>query len=202
MPAVTPGTTSKATPASRSASASSPPRPKTNGSPPLRRTTLRPARARSTIARSISLLLHRDVAGRLADVDQLGVVAGAVERARRDQPVVEDRVGGGDQLERARGHQARVAGAGADQVDDAGGARSRRPSPRPAAQDLAGARGDHPLGQRLAERDRLLGVAARRRRGRTRCRRAARRSRATAELVRRRAGRRRRPACRSWRRAR
>ena len=38
-PAVTPGTTSNGMPAARSASASSPPRPNTNGSPPLRRTT-------------------------------------------------------------------------------------------------------------------------------------------------------------------
>ena len=41
----TPGTISKATPACVSASASSPPRPKTNGSPPLSRTTRRPRRA-------------------------------------------------------------------------------------------------------------------------------------------------------------
>ena len=50
----TPGTTSKAMPASVKVSASSPPRPKTNGSPPLRRTTLRPSRARSTIRASVS----------------------------------------------------------------------------------------------------------------------------------------------------
>ena len=41
---LTPGTTSTSTPARRSASASSPPRPKTNGSPPFRRTTRRPDR--------------------------------------------------------------------------------------------------------------------------------------------------------------
>jgi hypothetical protein len=45
---VTPGTTSNGTPASASASISSPPRPNTNGSPPLRRTTVRPARACAT----------------------------------------------------------------------------------------------------------------------------------------------------------
>jgi hypothetical protein len=43
---VTPGTISNGILALESASASSPPRPNTNGSPPLRRTTLRPARAR------------------------------------------------------------------------------------------------------------------------------------------------------------
>ena len=53
-PAVTPGTSSNSTADARSVSASSPPRPKTNGSPPLSRTTLRPARARSIISASIS----------------------------------------------------------------------------------------------------------------------------------------------------
>ena len=43
-----PGTTSNGTPAAASASASSPPRPNTNGSPPLRRTTVSPAAPRST----------------------------------------------------------------------------------------------------------------------------------------------------------
>ncbi len=46
----TPGTTSKATPAARSASASSPPRPSTNGSPALSRTTRRPRRAARIIS--------------------------------------------------------------------------------------------------------------------------------------------------------
>ncbi len=45
MAALTPGTTSTATPARAHASISSPPRPKTKGSPPLRRTTSLPRRA-------------------------------------------------------------------------------------------------------------------------------------------------------------
>ena len=45
---VTPGTTSKGTPADASASASSAPRANTNGSPPFRRTTQRPRRPCST----------------------------------------------------------------------------------------------------------------------------------------------------------
>ena len=45
---VTPGTTSKGTPAARRASASSPPRPNTKGSPPLSRTTRFPSRPFST----------------------------------------------------------------------------------------------------------------------------------------------------------
>ena len=44
---VTPGTTSVSTPAARSAEASSPPRPNTNGSPPLSRTTCSKRRPRS-----------------------------------------------------------------------------------------------------------------------------------------------------------
>ena len=64
------------------------------------------------------LLRHRGHAGLLADVDQLGVSRAPVERARRDQAVVEDRVGDGDQLQRSRRHQPRVAGPGPDQVDD------------------------------------------------------------------------------------
>ena len=48
---VMPGTTSNGTPAAASASASSPPRPKTNGSPPFRRTTVAPARPARRAAR-------------------------------------------------------------------------------------------------------------------------------------------------------
>jgi hypothetical protein len=44
----TPGTTATSTPASRSASASSPPREATNGSPLFNRTTSRPARPNAT----------------------------------------------------------------------------------------------------------------------------------------------------------
>src|SRR5690606_22095273 len=54
MPLVTPGTTSNGTPAASSASASSPPRPKTNGSPPFSRQTLLPAWPRATRIRLIS----------------------------------------------------------------------------------------------------------------------------------------------------
>ena len=83
------------------------------------------ARARGLDQPLADLLLRdRGHARLLADVDELGVLAGAVERAGRDQAVVEDRVGAGDQLQRARRHQPRVAGPGADQVDDSRRARS------------------------------------------------------------------------------
>ena len=78
------------------------------------------------------LLRHRGHAGRLADVDQLGVLARPVERPRRDQPVVVDRVGRADQLQRARRHQPRIAGPGADEVDESGRALTplRLPAPQ------------------------------------------------------------------------
>ena len=56
------------------------------------------------------------------------------------------------------GHQPRVAGPGADQVDDAR-ARALTPSASARSRISRGAGGEHPLGQRLAERRRLLGVA-------------------------------------------
>ena len=58
--------------------------------------------------------------GLLADVDQLRVGAGRGERARGNQAVMDDHVGGCDQLQRAHRHQARVAGTRADQVGDPG----------------------------------------------------------------------------------
>src|SRR5688572_7913242 len=56
----------------------------------------------------------------LADVDQLGVLADARERRAADETVVEDHVGARDQLKPADRHQAGIAGARSDQVDDPG----------------------------------------------------------------------------------
>jgi hypothetical protein len=56
----------------------------------------------------------------LTDVAQLGLGAGTVERPSRDEPVVEDGVGRGDELERATGHEPGIPGSRADQVDLAG----------------------------------------------------------------------------------
>ena len=53
----------------------------------------------------------------LADVDELGVRARAVQSGRRDQSVVEDDVGPGNQLRGPHRHEPRIAGARADQVD-------------------------------------------------------------------------------------
>src|SRR5215467_4241498 len=89
---VTPGTISKAMPASAKASASSPPRPKMNGSPPLSRTTVRPRRARSM---SMADFLLRVGVARflLSDVNALGVGRGKIEQGRIREVVVEYGVG-------------------------------------------------------------------------------------------------------------
>ena len=55
----------------------------------------------------------------LADVAQVRVGAGAVQRPGGDQPVVEHHVGASDQLQGAPGHQPGVARAGPDEVHDA-----------------------------------------------------------------------------------
>ncbi len=52
----------------------------------------------------------------LAGVDQLGIRPGALERLWRDQAIVDDHVGLGDQLERPPGEQSGIAGSGADEV--------------------------------------------------------------------------------------
>ena len=119
MPAVTPGTTSNASPAARSACASSPPRPKTNGSPPFRRTTERPARACSTSRRVVSSWGTCSPPPTLPTSTSSASRAHAGQRLGRDEPVVQDHVGAGQQLERARREQPGVAGPGADEVGDA-----------------------------------------------------------------------------------
>ena len=66
------------------------------------------------------ILGHARCAGLLAHVEQLGFGSGERQGAAWDQAVVNDHVGGDDQLERPRRHQPRVPGARADQVDDPG----------------------------------------------------------------------------------
>ena len=101
---LTPGTTSNGMPAARSASASSPPRPNTNGSPPFRRTTRLPRRAARIMSAVDRLLAHRGPAGALADREALRARR-ELERLRRDERVVEDEVG----LAPARARRARSA---------------------------------------------------------------------------------------------
>ena len=120
--------------------------------------------------------------------------AGAVERLARDQAVVEDDVGGGDQLERARGQQPGIAGARADEVDG-----PRRHLASPGASSVAGAR--RRACARPRSRPERLGVVALARRSRTHAEPSGSPTNA-ARARRRRPRRARRPACGSSRRAR
>ena len=81
MAELIPGTTSKGSPAAVSASASSPPRPNTNGSPPFNRTTLRPRRAARIRSRLMNSWL---TAGRPARLPtKIRCAAGASSSASR-----------------------------------------------------------------------------------------------------------------------
>ena len=82
----TPGTTSNGTPASASACASSPPRPKTNGSPPFRRTVSSPSRPSSTSS-SLS-----DSWSSACARDQQRVVRRLGDELRCDERVVDERL--------------------------------------------------------------------------------------------------------------
>ena len=67
--------------------------------------------------RAVDLLLrHGRLAGTLPHVPQLRVGPRPLEHTRRHKTVVQDRVGLGDQVERAPGDQAGIAGTCADQV--------------------------------------------------------------------------------------
>ena len=97
---VTPGTTSNGMPASASASASSPPRPKMNGSPPFSRTTLEPA-PRALDHHFADFFLRASVLGfLLADVNQFGVRGREAQQRFIGQMIVQHDIG---VLENARG---------------------------------------------------------------------------------------------------
>ena len=104
----TPGTTRTATPAARSARASSPPREATNGSPLLSRTTARRSRPSSTSSALTSSWGSASPAGRETD-------AAALRPRRRERDdrvgrraVVDDDVGAGERVDAPR----RVSSAG------------------------------------------------------------------------------------------
>ena len=120
---VMPGTTSKGTPASMSASASSPPRPNTNGSPPLSRTTTATGATVLDQRRVDAVLVHRDPARRLPDVDPLGGGGREVEERGVGEPVVDDDVGPPEQFGPAHRDQPGVPRPGTDEID------RHRPSP-------------------------------------------------------------------------
>ena len=112
---VSPGITVTGTPASRQASTSSKPRPKTKLSPPLNRTTRLPASARSTMSRLISSCGGEAAARQLGDVDQLDVGGQLAEQLARRQPVGDDDVGLHQRLAPGDRDQLGVARAAADQ---------------------------------------------------------------------------------------
>ncbi len=155
------------------------------------------------------LLRQRRRARLLADVAELGVGPRALERALRDEAVVEDRVRRGDQLERPARHQARVAGTRAHQVDDAAHAENatcagwsaRSGDALRLGQQLARAGREHPRSDGVAEsgrlraQRRLLPVA-----DPAAIRPAGRRRRHGAQFVRHPLSRGRRPACGTLRR--
>ena len=79
----------------------------------------RPSRPSKLDQRAADLILpDRRLTGTLADVAEVRVGPRIIERTGRDQAVVQDHVGLGDQIERTARDQAGVAGPGADQVDD------------------------------------------------------------------------------------
>ena len=104
---------------------------------------------------------------------------------RRDQPVVVDRVGRGDQLQRSRRHQARIARAGADEVDDPG-AGAHAISSATGRRGCSSAHAARRAGRWRQRRQRSRACRSarssrpRRCRGPTRCRRAGRRRRPVA----------------------
>ena len=75
-----PGTTSKGTPARARASASSPPRPNTNGSPPFSRTTRSPRHASRMSSRSVALCGELPAASPLPTSTRRALAASAKTR--------------------------------------------------------------------------------------------------------------------------
>ena len=116
--ALTPGITRTGTPARRSASTSSPPRPKRNGSPPFSRTTRSPARAAAVIASLMSAWVADRRPERRHRQDECG--AAQPQHLRSDEGVVEDDVGVREDRSRTHGEEIRVArsGSGEDDLPD------------------------------------------------------------------------------------
>ena len=116
-PLDTPGMIRKKMPASASAKASSPPRPKMNGSPPFE-----PQHA-PTRSRQIDQpirdggLRHGGAAAALAGVHEHRLGTGEGENAPVDQRVVDDDIGARERVQGVECQQTRIARAGADEPD-------------------------------------------------------------------------------------
>jgi hypothetical protein len=105
--------TSNGIPARTRASASSPPRPKTNGSPPFSDAAPASVQNQHVVDLLLGQRAARDLHARRLR-DELG----------RDEPVVDEHLGGAHAVEPADGDQAGIAGASADQGDTHPSARS------------------------------------------------------------------------------
>ena len=115
-----PGTTSYGMPAARSASSSSPPRPKMNGSPPFRRTTRRPGAGvlDHAVRECWSCDTECPPAG-LADADPRRVAARERKHLVRNQAIVQDHVGVLQRAQRVQRQEPGIARSGTDQHDGA-----------------------------------------------------------------------------------
>ncbi len=111
----TPGITSTGSPAARTASTSSPPRPKMNGSPPFSRTTIAPVFTCATISALIASCDSVCRARLLGDRDALRRGGRDIEHARVDQPVMDQDIGSLQCRDRANGQQPGVARAGTNE---------------------------------------------------------------------------------------
>ena len=106
-------------PASRRASASSPPRPKDERVAALQATHAQ-TRGNQLHEAAVDLVLrHGVVTGALAHVDERGVAARELQYRRRDQRVVHDDVGFAQQARAAQRDELGFARTGADQPGDA-----------------------------------------------------------------------------------
>ena len=105
-------------PAAASASASSPPRPKTNGSPPFRRTTRQAAPRALEQQLGDDRLLDPLAAAVLADQDALRLRRRVVEQPRAGQVVVDHDVGARQAAHAVERDQPRRARPRADQIHD------------------------------------------------------------------------------------
>ena len=106
-------------PSRASASASSPPRPKTYGSPPFSRSTRRPALASAISSAVISSCGIDGCPPRFPDEEQLGLF-GDGDHCRVDQRVVDQRIGLAERRQHVERQAAGVARTGAGQPDMAG----------------------------------------------------------------------------------
>ena len=106
-------------PASARASASSPPRPKTQGSPPFSRSALAVARERDQSGRDVGLT-RRWAAAALPGVIERRPRTRQRQDARVDERVIDDGVGLFQRMQRQHRQQAGVARPGADQPDASG----------------------------------------------------------------------------------